>query len=163
MTTELFYPEFTPELKSKLSTLSMLIENNPDYLQNDACPYTHDEIELLKKLAPSVETQKSPYEQLDDDLDDGVLPDFEAESIKLFKEMKNFKRTLSSQDTAEMTSTFRTMVSLMEKILTVQERAAGINQYNEFKNHILDAMDRYLEPAQKSEFVEDLNAKLHQE
>ena len=62
-----------------------------------------------------------------------------------------------------MTSTFRTMVSLMEKILDVQERASGIKQFGVFKNFILDSMERYLSPTQKAEFVEEMKFKLNQE
>ena len=77
--------------------------------------------------------------------------------------MKDFKSKLSTSDTSEMTSTFRTMVSLMEKILDVQERASGIKQFGGFKVFILDSMERYLSPQQKSEFVEEMKLILNRE
>lgn len=164
MTQALFYPEITPELKSKLSMWANLIEANPDYLKHEECPYTHDEVELLQKLAPTQTAPNTdPYEALEDELDNGEMPDFEQESIRLFKKMKTFQSGLSKSDTSEMTSTFRTMVSLMEKIITVQERAAGINHFGDFKQFILDSMDRYLSPTQKSEFVDEMHLKLHQD
>ena len=91
------------------------------------------------------------------------IPDFETEALQLYRDMKTFKNSLNHGDTSEMTSTFRTMVSLMEKILDVQERASGIKQFGVFKTFILDSMERYLTPQQKTEFIDEMQLVLNQE
>ena len=163
-----FYPEFNPALKTTLNTWKKLIESDSEYLDNELCPYTPEEVELLTIMFGS------QSQNLSEDPNNGTgiaaidlatdeIPDFETEALSLYRDMKIFKGKLSSSDTSEMTSTFRTMVSLMEKILDVQERASGIKQFGVFKNFILDSMERYLSPTQKAEFVEEMKFKLNQE
>ena len=156
-----FYPDLPPTLFSTLNTWKKLIQEDPHYLEDDTCPYEPNEVELLQELFgnPASGTSIAPY--IPEDLDE--VPDFETEALQLYRDMKEFKTKLSTSDTSEMTSTFRTMVSLLEKILDVQERASGIKQFGGFKTFILDSMERYLSPQQKSEFVEEMKLILNKE
>jgi hypothetical protein len=156
-----YYPELTPALFTTLNTWKKLIEEDATYLDDESCPYESNEIELLRLMfmQPDAGTAIAPLNPEDP----YEIPDFETEALGLYRDMKDFKSKLSTSDTSEMTSTFRTMVSLMEKILDVQERASGIKQFGGFKVFILDSMERYLSPQQKSEFVEEMKLILNRE
>lgn len=156
-----FYPDFPPALFSTLNTWKKLIQEDTTYLEDDTCPYEPNEVELLQELFSDSPNGTSIAPNIPEDLDE--VPDFETEALQLYRDMKEFKNKLSTSDTSEMTSTFRTMVSLMEKILDVQERASGIKQFGGFKSFILDSMERYLSPQQKSEFVEEMKLILNKE
>ncbi|GFD77297.1 hypothetical protein KUL118_01590 [Tenacibaculum sp. KUL118] len=162
MKTPKFYPEFTPNLFTTLNTWKKLIQDDPTYLEDEDCPYEPNEIEFLALLfSPNSNDGMTVAAQEIEDLDS--IPDFETEALQLYRDMKSFKTALNKSDTSEMTSTFRTMVSLMEKILDVQERASGIKQFGVFKTFILDSMERYLTPQQKSEFIDEMKLVLNQE
>ncbi|GFD70955.1 hypothetical protein KUL113_03750 [Tenacibaculum sp. KUL113] len=158
---ERYYPELTPALFTTLNTWKKLVQDDPTYLDDESCPYEQNEIELLHFMfaTPDAGTQIAPTNYEDPD----EIPDFEKEALRLYRDMKDFKSKLSTSDTSEMASTFRTMVSLMEKILDVQERASGIKQFGGFKTFILDSMERYLSPQQKSEFIEEMKLILNRE
>lgn len=162
MKTPKFYPEFTPNLFTTLNTWKKLIKDDPTYLEDEDCPYEPNEIEFLTALF-SIQTDAG-ITVADSELEDlDSIPDFETEALQLYRDMKTFKNSLNHGDTSEMTSTFRTMVSLMEKILDVQERASGIKQFGVFKTFILDSMERYLTPQQKTEFIDEMKLVLNQE
>lgn len=156
MTQPRFYPQLTPAFIIAISSIAELIKVHPDYLDNTACPYSEKDLRILKDVF------FKDSGDLEDDLhDDSDIPDMEKESLRLFKDMKTFKRSLSNQDTAEMATTFRTMVSLMEKILDQRERASGLKHFEVFKNFIFETLDRYLTPQQINDFLEDSNKLLH--
>lgn len=156
-----FYPELSKLVLTNLSAWKQLSETHADYFDNENCPYSHEETKILKSIFVDGRSQEQKEQDLEDELhDDDDVPDLEQESLRLFKDMKKFKRSLSAADTTEMATTFRTMVSLMEKIIDQKERASGIKHFAEFKGFIFDTMERYLTPQQISEFMDDVKTKL---
>jgi len=153
------YPELTPDVMNSINKLSMLIQNAPDYLSNPDCPYESTQIEQLEKAFTSTVVANDQYY----DQDGEVIPDidsidFEKESLQLFIEMRTFKNSLNLDDTTEKAAVFRLLVSLIEKMIESQERASGVKHFKKFKEIMIDSMDRYLSPIQKTEFVDNLEA-----
>lgn len=164
MAQPMFYPELSKLTKTNLAAWKELIAKHPDYFDNPDCPYSHEDIQLLKSIFINEKTQQQKEDDLDNELyDDGEDVDFEAEALKLYKDMRGFKNTLGNTNTSEKATTFRTMVSLMEKILDQQERASGIKHFTAFKDTIFDTLDRYLTPQQIHEFMEDVQKTLQLE
>lgn len=157
-----FYPEFSSSLRTTINTWKKLQEANPEYFDDPDCPYSFEEVELLKSVFTHTSNTQLTLAPDQDPLDDED-PDLEQEALQLFRDMKTFKKTLSNSDTSEMASTFRTTVSLLEKILDVRERASGLKQFSDFKVFILDSMERYLTPQQKTEFIDEMKLTLNQE
>lgn len=161
MTQPMFYPELTKAMVTTLSAWQELIATHTNYLDNENCPYTFEQIELLKRIFVNQSDVDRKVEELEDELyDDDDQPDLEQESIRLFKDMKAFKTTIPKSDTTEMATTFRTLVSLMEKIIDLQERSRGLKHFTEFRSLIFDTLDRYLTPQQIAEFLEEVKTKL---
>lgn len=156
-----YFPPFADNLMTALASWQQLMAMNPDYLSHPDCPYTPEQVELLDSIFSKAGLKKTQDEQ-DESLDLDEAPDIEKESIRLFNKMKTFQNSLRNSDTSEMATTFRTMVSLMEKILAIKERAEGVNNYSKFKTLILDSLDRYLEPSQRAEFVDKLKDTLQE-
>lgn len=149
-----FYPPLTPEVLRTLSQLKALTDQDPDYFKHPDCPYPAENIAFLESLyRPGVEAIPP------DETDSGGI-DLEKEARTLFQEIKTFKSTLGSDSSSEKAQMFRVSTSLMEKLLEITERSKGVKQFEEFKTLILDSMDRYLTPQQKSEFVDEIEKLL---
>jgi hypothetical protein len=136
----------------KLIIIKNMMDDDPMYLDDDDCPYGYEVIQKLKLMFEDTAGIDSLEEELEE-LDSLDEIDFEIETKKLFRDIKRFKRTLSNADTSEQVQTFRTMVTLIEKMIESQERASGIKQFNVFTSLVMDSMDRYLTPQQKTEFL----------
>lgn len=153
------YPEMDALSIQKIVIIKNMMENDPMYLDDDDCPYGYEVVEKLRNI---IELPAATVYLEDDleELDNLDEIDFEIETKKLFRDIKRFKQTLSQDDTSEQVQTFRTMVTLIEKMIESQERASGIKQFNAFSALVMDSMDRYLTPTQKTEFLESLEVTL---
>lgn len=155
------YPTITPEIFTTLSTLAAMTKSHRTYLTSDDCPYDAKTLILLEKIfVPEEKEAISAQEVALLDLDS---IDLSQETLTLYNEMRTFKQTLSAEDTTEKMGTFRVMVTLMEKILVIQERSSGVVNFKSFKELMLDSMDRYLSPTQKTEFIDSVQETLQTE
>ncbi len=66
-------------------------------------------------------------------------------------------------DTGEKVQIFRVATQLLEKLLNLQEKALGIEHFKQFKEYIVNSMDKYLAPVQKAEFVAEIEEILEGE
>jgi hypothetical protein len=156
------YPDMDALSIQRFIIIKNMMDNDPMYLDEDDCPYEYEVVQKIRQLLETIPAAVSFTSELDD-LDDIDEIDFEVETKKLFRDIKRFKSTLSSDDSSEQVQTFRTMVTLIEKMIESQERASGIKQFNAFTSMIMDSMDRYLSPTQKTEFLETLELTLDRE
>ena len=153
------YPEMDALSIQRFIIIKNMMDNDPLYLDDDHCPYDYEVVQKLRQL---LDTPKAPVSFVAEveDLNELDEIDFEVETKKLFRDIKLFKATLSNDDSSEQVQTFRTMVTLIEKMIESQERASGIKQFTAFTSMIMDSMDRYLTPVQKTEFLETLELTL---
>lgn len=147
------FPNFSRETQAFLSIISSLLQNDPGSLDVPECPYSVEQLELLKSVFLTSSAGSPSLESL---ADEEINIDIEKEAKQLFRDMKTFKTSLSSDDSSEKVQIFRVLSSLLEKLLEMAERAKGVKQYEQFQALVLDAVDRYLTPQQKSEFVDTL-------
>jgi hypothetical protein len=141
------------------------LQEDAGYLDHPDCPYSQELVEFLKEILPE---RKNPLEQIDKPQEDGKeitdeLPeevDIETESRRLYHEMRGFLRALDKTDVSDRAAMFRTCTALLEKLITIQERAQGVNQYMGFKRLLFEALDEYLTPSQRTELLERLEKEL---
>lgn len=62
---------------------------------------------------------------------------------------------------AEKNTFFRLSVNLLEKIVTLQERAAKVDQVIEFQNCMIEIMDHVMSPEQRTEVMDRLRSYCH--
>jgi hypothetical protein len=155
----MFFPAFTDEIQRNLSIWRQVMRNNPTYLADPECPYTDAQILLLEDVFKN--TQPSSENSLQQELDNASSEiNIESEAKAIYREMKAFKNALDITDVTEKASMFRVTTSLLEKLLDMAERAKGIKKFEEFETLILNTMDRYLDPQQKAEFVDEVSKLL---
>lgn len=181
LTMTTIYPTFTPKAVDSLILLKEILLKNPDALKDNNCPYpkkltdalnvllvigaTRSDPEQVKAL---IEAQKNnasaavtPPQDEDEDfgLEDDI--DIDKESKRLYNKIKGKMNNLSKMETSEQLQLFRTATTLLEKLLNVNERASNIEKFENFKRFIIESMDRYLTPTQKTEFVDLINETLN--
>lgn len=125
-----------------LAIVAEHLEADPAYLDRPDCPYPQHVKELLKPAAAG-------------STDAGEMQ-VENEVEVLFKQLTEFGTGLEITDVAERMSWFRTRASLLDKIMTLKERASGIKQVSEFMNRMIQIMDDVSTPDQRTRIMEQL-------
>lgn len=148
-----YYPPLSAPQQQAFDIIVRLTRENPDYL--DDSPYTPEFQALIRGLVAAGGTPMTAadYTALADDGDDLSI---EIESERLYRQVKNFSSTLSNADVSEKAAMFRVSTQLLERLLTAKEKSSNIAHYEQFKMLVLDTVDRFLTPQQKSIFLDDL-------
>ena len=140
---------------------------NPEALKDPTCPYskkTKDAINILLVIGatrsdPSqvqalIDAQSKPAKAVEDNTDYEAEIDIEKESRRLYNKIKFKMDNAAGMETNEQLQLFRTATQLLEKLLAVSEKSSNIERFEQFKQFIIDSMDRYLSATQKTEFVD---------
>lgn len=146
--TDRYFPE-VPE--GQVQLLLQLAAQDPGYLDDEDCPYSDEMIEAIRGARPVA----SEIEDVDPE-----SVDLEAESLRLFLELREHKDNLTIDDHAEKMAYFRTSTSLLEKLVTLRERAQNVKAVSVFMSTVMNAMDEFLEPGQITKVRERLQEKL---
>lgn len=84
--------------------------------------------------------------------------DVMAETESLFKELQDEKQTLTVKDNSEKMAYFRTATSLLEKLISLKERAMNVQQIGQFYTVVLSVMEAVLDKDQIHGVREKLKA-----
>lgn len=144
----MYYPEITNplDLLPALKLIKRKVDEDSQYLLNSDCPYPSDLAYYLSNMMVEANQEVSSGDEID----------VEREAITLFNDMKTFKKDLTHADTSERASMFRTLTSLMEKIINVKERASALHNFQAFESIIFETIDGYLDPQQRTELFDRL-------
>lgn len=150
-----YYPPLTAPQQQAFDIILRLAKENPDYL--DDSPYTPEFQQLVRSL---LNTNPTPGTRSAADFtalaDNGGELSIEVESENLYRQVKNFSSTISHADVAEKAAMFRVSTQLLERLLVAKEKSVNIAHYEQFKMLVLDTVDRFLTPQQKSIFLDDI-------
>lgn len=150
-----YYPEIKTSDVEALRNIRIIIENllqHPDYLDNTACTYSPEVKLLLKSFIPE---NTQPVAQ---EIEKTANPDeFDllSTSLEVINELQLMKGSLKSMATNEKISTYRLLVSQLEKVTELMRQSQEIDHYKQFKTTLFNTLERHLSPAQISEFIED--------
>jgi hypothetical protein len=148
-----YYPELKnpKSLASALKLIARKLREDPNFLSGPECPYPLELVECLQDTL--VVKQINIVEEA---IDLNVTIDTELEATTLFHEMKVFKKDLAKSDVNERAAMFRTMTSLMDKILNIKERSSTLKSFAAFEQIMLDTIDSYLEPKERTDLFDRL-------
>lgn len=156
-----FYPKIDPESVRNIKIAAALAKEHPSYFLESDYPASVEE--LIKQVVGAKTTGKS--DGLRGEYQDDVFSIQKAgekdtkwdtlirESEDLYNKLKRAGTGLTEGD--EM-SYFRTATSLLEKIVSLQERAMGLKQVHEFQQKVLEIMENSLSPTQRTQVMEEL-------
>lgn len=151
---ENYFPRIDTDCVAPISLVLRKIEEDPTYLDDPECPY----LDQMKDMLTGMRALRGETEEFD-----AMDVDLEKEISTLYKELSDFGRGLTGDDNSERNTYFRLSVSLLEKLLVLQERAAGLNNFRQFVNGVMNIMEDQLSPDQRTNIVERLNVILHGE
>lgn len=152
---DIFYPQIDATALKNIELARRLATEHPSYFLNS--PYSGEVEKLLKSLI-----NHKPIADVTNMVDGEA--EFEgtrweylySETSLLFRGLKTANAGSSVNDTGEQMAYFRTATSLMEKLISLQERALGLKEIHEFQKSVLDIMDGVLNDTQRTEVMEKL-------
>lgn len=168
------YPDLNEKAEWALGVIATLGTENADYFLHEECPYEGRTLTLLQAMCQTVggapggpemplhEQVAKSRERAGVKVEDLAEADMsiEAELVNVFDELKLYGRSLSSSDQTERMSYFRTATSLLEKLVILKERAAGVKQVKEFENAVLGVMEDILTSEQRTAVMDRLRSIL---
>lgn len=151
MADDLFYPQLDTRSIKLLPTMKALAAEHPSYWLT--APYGGDvQVILEDLLKPQVVVHEAaPSAQVDGQSEWEFLY---AESKSLYTKLKNAGEV--NMEANEKMAFFRTATSLMEKLLSMQERANNLKQVSDFYQIVLDIMESELNGDQRTRVMQRL-------
>ena len=144
------------DLSFFLGTIIKHLEENPDYLDDPECPYEDDTRKILLRLVPkgNIKNRIKEIQTLDPEEDRWEFLDREVQS--LYNDLKKQAEVLGTSTSSEKMSYFRTATSLLEKLVSLQERTVGLKRIGEFHTTVMEVMDDILSPDQRTTVMKKL-------
>lgn len=150
------YPKLDQETLKNLNVVQKIAKAHPSYFITS--PYSSEIQRLITEwfLAPkvaiskTVETGKSAVE---DDREPWVM--LYEETRDLYSNLKNTE-IMEDTNTSEKMAYFRTATSLLEKLVSLQERSLGLKEVGEFQHKVMDILETVMTPAQRTQVMEKL-------
>jgi len=110
------------------------------------------EITRWKEVAENLKKGVEP-EDIDDLEDLEAAVDVERELATVYKKLRRFGNTLSSEQVSEKVSFFRITTALLTKLVDQMEKASNINQYAAFRQAVMKILGDVMTPDQRNEFL----------
>lgn len=148
--TPLVFPNITPTSEKAIVELAKFLNGRVEHLDQPNCKYS---AQLKRAIRAIAKLQEAPPQIQAQDVGD---IDITYESKALYTSLKNTLLIVDKMETNEKVQIFRTATALLEKLLTLQEKAEAIDQFSQFKDIVMNTLDRYLSPVQIAEFVSEL-------
>lgn len=157
-----FYPPCPNEgdVTFLLETVIRHLQEDDHYLDDIECPYGPELRMLLQSIAPKVVDpndmvgRAEVLEDADPDEDRWAFLDREVQ--ELYQSLKTQSNNLTNSTSAEKMSYFRTATSLLEKLVSLQERTVGLKRIAEFHDTVMTIMDDVLTPDQRTTVMDKL-------
>lgn len=152
------YPAITSADLVGIRVAIAKIADQPGWLDEPACPYPQDVKNFLRSITRSD----------DPEVDDAELAQLFADGEDRFDAMGReierlynglAKLKVKATDSGEQVQIYKAQVTLLEKLLSMQEKTLGLKDMADFKRavtNILDGMDR----DHRTDFLARLDAKL---
>jgi hypothetical protein len=154
-----FYPTIRDETILSMNVVLQNLEKDPDYLDSPECPYSPSVISFFRARGKGKEKEEVDnlfaLEEGETDIDK-----IEEQVKAIINDLEDFGRKLNVSDSTDKMGYFRTKTSLVDKLLTMQERVYSIREINEFKTILLGFMDEVLTKDQITDFMTRLDGVL---
>lgn len=146
--TDAYYPQLDTATIKALPIVQQLSEEHKSYLLTS--PYSGDVLAILERLlAPKKVIHESSAPSSTPDGEDNW--EFLAtESKRLYKDLSNTGLGLEG---SEKLAYLKTAAGLLEKLLSMQERANNLKQISEFYAIVMDIMESELSADQRSKIM----------
>ena len=156
------YPALPQSLGLMLEAVRQQLESDPGYLVDPACPYPEQLRDLLRRLV----TRPEPGEPGMEDLifragqTEGEQADSLIEEVQnAINSMKRLQRDIdASDDVGDRLAFLKNYGALMDRFLSLKEKANGIKQMYDFQRLVIGVMEQVLDKDGRLDFKERLKA-----
>lgn len=154
---DLFYPD-NPSLALKV--IADNLARDPSYLAQSDYPLEDQKFLLsllsVARFAADADESKGLVFGMHGDKYETIS----AEAMALYNEMATFRATseFKNATVSEKNSLLRTMTTLLDKLVSIDERAKGLKHLSDFQNTILDIIEDVMNPDQRTTIMERLKA-----
>lgn len=150
-----FFPPLPENAVFALDLILKRLAEDPEFLDDEDCPYTSEEKDFLSKFVAEISEVEEAEAELGNKWDR-----LERESNSLFKNLTETGATLQIKDHTEKMAYFRTATSLLDKIVSIQERTANLRQIHKFHETVLNIMEDTLDAEQRTAVMERLQQSI---
>lgn len=153
------YPRITEDMLMPFQVVMRHLKADPKYLDHSDCPYPAKIKQFLVKKAvdlAEIDEKSSIFEGNDSKFD--VI---EAESAALYQKLKTFGSNLDETDVSEQAQYFRVASTLLEKIVSINERASALRNLQQFQSAVLTIVEDTLDPTQRTAVMDRLRSMLN--
>ena len=158
--TDRTYPALPEGLALKLRAIEQLMEFDPNYLTSDECPYSTALQGYLRRLFTPARTGR------EDSAGDVFTPgqDDNEQADSLIREIQNAINSMkrlqqdvdNSDDVGDRLNFLKNFGSLMDRFLSLKEKAQGIKQMFEFQRVVIQTMEQVLDKDGRLDFKKRL-------
>lgn len=162
------YPNLDPRLLAPLRIIQANLALEKGYLDEENCPYSPDLREFLRVFTQKAEkTVENASEIVKKPnflgLSGNKWAALETEVADLYQELKDFSATIKDGDVSERMAYFRTATALLEKIVSINERAMGLKHVSDFHQLVLSIFEAELSVDQRTTIMARLRASIDNE
>lgn len=160
--TDRTYPTLPQSLWLMLEAIRQQLETDPAYLADPDCPYPEQLKPMLRRLVATADSGGS--DGLGEVFQAGMTDGDEAESlIREVQNAINSMRRLQSEidttdDVGDKLNFFKNYGSLMDRFLSLKEKANGTRQMYDFQRVVIAVMEQVLDKDGRQEFKNRLKA-----
>lgn len=136
-----YFPPLEKGPISTIRTIQRLMIEDPSYL--DGSPYDAEIVAWLKTSVPQTQVDLN-----------APIEDLETEATKLYRFLRGLQPEGLLKGDKGALDYARVATSLLEKLLTVVERAAKVKEVGDFQNNVIEFMQDILSPEQRTLFMD---------
>lgn len=151
----IFFPPLPENAVFALDVILKRLAEDPYLLEEPDCPYTAEEKAFLSKFVAEVSAIEEADEETGNKWDR-----LERESNALFKALTETGQALDMKDHTEKMAYFRTATSLLDKIVSIQERTANLRSIHKFHEMVLAIMEDTLDAGQRTTVMDRLQQSI---
>jgi hypothetical protein len=143
------YPSINSDKLLPFKLVRQRLLDDPNYLDASDCPYGPDVKQWLRAAFLPEEQVAMPVATVIEDVnieDEALWSDVASQARQLYRELESVKDTVGKGDTSELISITKAQAGLLERLISVGEKAIGLREMAEFKRVILSAIDDLMTP-----------------
>lgn len=153
--TDRYYPDLPEGSASSLALIRAQLGEDPAYLDDPGCPYSAEDVRLLKDI---IGVRKGPASEAAIDDDEEISETFDGDILdsvnELYRQLKDFGSTMDERsDAKDKAAYFRVAVALTDKIITLRERSQKLKDWNSFKGHLMAWLEN-VDPDLRTDFMD---------
>lgn len=150
--TQPHYPPITEATLTPFRAVEIQLRENPGLLDDAACPYDPLVKAMLRRLSGDVTVSTGSVELMTDP----AAGELDSEIADLYRTVKRDMQTYTGSDMKDKMAFLKTAQDLLTKLVDLQTRRINIRNMAQAMRAVIEVMEEFLTPAQRTEFIEKL-------